>query len=87
MPLHVDIRVNNRLIETLHIGRMKGDMQADTINEYVATFDGTEYDPGWFTEGAVTFTHRYGDGAAVCVQKALNAMFPEGVDARGAFKE
>lgn len=74
MPLHVDIRINDDPIETLHIGRLKGDTNSDSENVYVATFEGSDVEPNWFSEDAATFTHRYGDGAVVCVQKALNAI-------------
>ena len=74
MPLHIDIRVNKELINTLHIARVKGGTGADDINDYVIT-DGPEptRHEDWLIDG-IPFTHRYGDGAEVCVMKGIQAM-------------
>jgi hypothetical protein len=74
MPLHVDIRINNRLINTLHIGRVSGTTDPDSINEYVIV-DGEKPETvsQWY-EGT-DFTHRYGDGAEICVAKGLEALY------------
>lgn len=75
MPLHVDIRVNANLISRIHIGRIEGGINPDDINTYRAVLgeQPLRYDD-WFESG-VEFTHRYGDGAEVCVQKAIEALF------------
>ncbi len=76
MPLHVDIKINDHLINSIHIGREKGDTNVDSINTYVA-FEGeypTSYND-WFNDDAVEFTHRYGDDAEICVKKALEALY------------
>lgn len=74
MPLHVDIRINERLIEKVHIGRFEGNTHPDTVNTYRATIEGEDYNPEWYGETSVEFHHRYGDGAFVCVEKALQAL-------------
>ena len=78
MPLHVDIRVNANLISRIHIGRMEGSANADSENTYMAVIGDapTKYDD-WTARG-IEFSHRYGDGAEVCVQKAIAALANEG---------
>lgn len=73
MPLHVEIRVNANLISKVHIGRVSGGTSPDDINTYRAVLgeNPKTYDD-WMA--GVEFTHRYGDGAEVCVQKALAAI-------------
>lgn len=73
MPLHVDIRVNANLISRIHIGRISGGVDANDINTYRAVMG--EYPKSYedWMKGA-EFTHRYGDGAEVCVQKAIEAL-------------
>lgn len=74
MPIHIDIRINRELINTLHIARVKGGTDADDINDYLI-LEGEEplrYED-WLVDG-VPFTHRYGDGAEVCVMKGIQAM-------------
>jgi hypothetical protein len=74
MPLHVDIRVNDLLINQLHIGRTKGGTSPDDMNEYIVVDgDRPRSHSDWYAEG-VPFNHRYGDGAEVCVMKAIEAM-------------
>jgi hypothetical protein len=74
MPIHVDIRINDKLINQIHIGRAKGGTNSDDINEYLVV-DGEQ--PlrleDWYIDG-IPFTHRYGDGAEVCVARALEAL-------------
>jgi len=73
MPLHVTISVNDRLLNTLHIGRVSGGTRPDDWNTYVVV-DGSEPQSNaeWLTGAG--FEHRYGDGAEVCVMKAIDAM-------------
>jgi hypothetical protein len=78
MPLHVDIRINETLINQIHIGRMRGGTLSDDINEY-SVIEGpkpTRFED-WHIDG-IPYTHRYGDGAEVCVIKALQALGYEG---------
>lgn len=77
MPLHVDIRVNANLISRIHIGRIEGGTNPDDINTYRAVLgeQPTSYEE-WFDRGA-EFIHRYGDGAEVCVQKGITAIFAD----------
>ncbi len=74
MPLHVEIRVNANLISRIHIGRLEGSTDPDSINEYVAVIGKEPLRLSDWLEVGVKFTHRYGDGAEVCVQKAIVAL-------------
>lgn len=77
MPINVAIDVNGRPIRSLRIGRLTGDAFPESINEYlvyetpVADSDGTSARPLVETH---LFTHRYGDGLDMCVQRALTAL-------------
>jgi hypothetical protein len=76
MPLHVQIRLNRQLLSEIHIARAEGGTDPDDINTYIAT---TGEQPLWlegYEEHGVKFKHRYGDGAEVCVRKALEALEP-----------
>lgn len=73
MPLHVDIRVNEHLLNTIHIGRMSGGTRPDDINTYLVVEGDRPTDASDWFEGE-EYTHRYGDGAEVCVIKALSAL-------------
>lgn len=78
MPLHAKIYLNELEIETLHIGRTAGGTRPDSINTYQAVLGRKpELADEWFSEASVEFTHRYGDGALVCVQKAIEALYKE----------
>lgn len=74
MPLHVDIRVNDTHISSLHIGRLEGGTDPDDINTYVIV-KGHEplFTSDWLERG-IKYTHRYGDGAEVCVMKGIEAL-------------
>jgi hypothetical protein len=74
MPLHVTIRLNRDHLTTLHVGRLSGGTRPDDINEYSAVYGPENETPDFFGPDAVTFTHRYGDGADICVLKALTAL-------------
>ena len=92
MPIHVDIRINDDLVQRVHIARMsRGGMQPDSINTYSVVvaekepvFRGDQpmkmefpAEPTWLQwEEGQMFTHRYGDGVRVCIQKALNLLNP-----------
>lgn len=74
MPIHVDIRINDHLLNTLHIGRFSGDSTApDSINGYLVVEGKKPTSIDDWVKGA-EFKHRYGDGAEVCVAKALKAL-------------
>lgn len=79
MPLHVDIRLNHQLLHTVNIGRMEGGEHPDSLNTYraVLTYPGGSQNPDFFGEDSVEFTHRYGDGALICAQKAIEALYRE----------
>lgn len=73
MPLHVRMSINNQIIDRIHIARMEalGDHEAYYKYSVVNTdlpHEFINYDEG------VEFTHRYSDGAQVCVEKALRAL-------------
>ena len=91
MPIHVDIKINSRLIETLHVGRMVGgSTHADSVNTYSAVL-GSEIARGHTTPSlaewneGVKFTHRYGDGALRCVESALECLRMEEEEVRNGF--
>lgn len=89
MPIHTTIKVNQDVISHIHITRVDDNMSMDenAVLEYSVIVkdenpsrtsyfrDEAQEAPSWsewYTEG-VRFTHRYGDGVLVCVQKALEA--------------
>lgn len=74
MPIHVDIRINDTLINQIHITRVRGGTGREEVNDYLAV-DGPRPTrlEDWLIDGA-PYTHRYGDGAEVCVIKALQAL-------------
>jgi hypothetical protein len=73
MPLHVTISVNDRRLNTLHIGRVSGGTHEDDVNSYLVVGGSEPQSPAEWSAG-VGFDHRYGDGAEVCVMKAIEAM-------------
>ena len=73
MPLHVDIRVNEHLIKSIHIGRLSGGTAPDSVNVYKAVEGAVPQSVDEWLAGA-GFEHRYGDGAEICVMKAIQAM-------------
>lgn len=73
MPLHVTIKINHTTIENLHIARLTGGTDADDVNTYTAVLGDPPYSIDQWFEG-VEYQHRYGDGALVCVRKALEAI-------------
>lgn len=75
MPIHVDIRINDTLINQIHIGRFRGTgTDPDDINEYLVV-DGPKPTrlEDWMIDG-IPFTHRYGDGAEICVMRGLRVL-------------
>lgn len=74
MPIHVDIMINDRHINSIHIGRLEGGTNEDDNNTYIVIEgDRPTSTNDWYDTG-VEFTHRYGDGAEVCVLKGLKAL-------------
>ena len=74
MPVQVEMRINGHLIETLHIGRLKGDTRPNSINTYAAVIRNPGEQPDWFAEDVVNLEHRYGDMLEELVRKSLNAI-------------
>ncbi len=93
MPLHIDVRVNDELIERLHIARLtKNGMSEDSVNEYGVirsekeiTYDESgntvkrfAREPEWVGWlDAPSFQHRYGEDALTCLLRALETLMPE----------
>ncbi len=75
MPIHVDIRINDNLITQIHIGRIAGEgTDPDSINGYLAYAGKRPADAGTWFQGK-EFQHRYGDGAEICVKKAIEVLY------------
>lgn len=66
MPLSVEVKVNDFMVETLHVGRLESYKGADKKHKYIVSEDPK-------MERGVKFKHRYSDGALVCAQKAIEA--------------
>lgn len=79
MPLHIDIKINDILINTVHIGRVSGDTNPDSINKYLIVDGETPQTADQWFEGE-GFEHRYGDGAELCVARGLLALYGERLD-------
>lgn len=73
MPIHVDIRINDALIDTLHIGRSDTFGGREVEHVYLVTNENTNTRVDWAGDNAVEFTHKYSEGAYICVVKALEA--------------
>lgn len=74
MPLHIDIRVNDTLLNTLHIARVRGGTNPDDINDYlIVEGDKPTRHEDWLIDG-IPFKHRYGDGAEICVLRGLRVL-------------
>lgn len=74
MPVQVEMRINGHLIETLHIGRIEGDTNPDSVNKYVAVMREPYKEPDWLADDTVLVEHRYGDMLQELVRKSLNAI-------------
>lgn len=76
MPLRIRIDINGRDIATYWIGRLEGKAEFDALNTYVIGEETVKNLEPWNVvriEELPKFTHRYGDGAEVCVAKGLEA--------------
>jgi hypothetical protein len=71
MPLHVEIRVNDRVLETIHIGRLESLYSNTQESTYAVWKDDEELGS---LDDVPLFKHRYDEGAEVCVMKALQAL-------------
>ena len=80
MPLHVDIRVNRELINTVHIGRIQGTTDPDSENSYLIVEGDEPLGIKNWEERGVPFKHVYGDGANVCVMLGLLALENSKID-------
>jgi len=81
MPLHVEVYINNTYLDGIHIGRTtnnSSDILPDSINTY--TVVNSPLPPRSMDDwnNGIEFTHRYGDGALVCVRKAIEVLEESG---------
>lgn len=74
MPLHIDVSVNEHHIESLHIGRIAGGTSPDDVNTYLVVHGDRPITLDEWRNNGVEFNHRYGDGALVCLRRALDAI-------------
>lgn len=93
MPLHIDVRINETIVDRLHIARLtKEGMSDSSVNEYGIIRSAKEstynesgvlvrrfpQEPEWVDWlEAPSFEHRYGDDALVCLLRALETLLPE----------
>ena len=77
MTVQVEMRVNGYIIKTLHIGRIQGTEDKESVNTYIAGIRLPGEQPDWYASDVVEFQHRYGDGIEELVRKALNTIKEE----------
>jgi len=77
MAVQVEMRVNGYIIKTLHIGRVEGTEDKDSVNHYLAAIRLPGEQPDWYASDMVELDHRYGDGIEELVRKALNTIKDE----------
>ena len=78
MPLTAEIKINGNLIMTIWVGRLEV-LRSENDSHLYATETLTSPDAArWMNATVVadspTFYHRYSDGAAVCVKKAIETL-------------
>lgn len=78
MPLHAEIYINSTYIDGLHIGRIAGGTDPNDENTYLVVNGPLPRSTEGWTNGGIQFNHRYGDGALVCVRKAIQALEENG---------
>jgi hypothetical protein len=66
MSIYVNVKINENTVMDLQIGSSTWPQELDDVVEYAVT---TKDDIHW--QNSIPFKHRFGDGIAVCVQKAL----------------
>ena len=70
MSIYVSIKINNDVdLIDLKIGSEPWPKEPNDIHDFFVT---QVSDKNW--DNASVFTHRYGDGMGICVQKALTAF-------------
>jgi hypothetical protein len=75
MPIHVDIRINDKHIRTVHIGREDDFLGTEGEHTYRITENTINTRADWWDPDSVQFTHTYSDGAEICVAKGLEALY------------
>lgn len=74
MPLHIDIKVNEQLIDQLHIGRLDQLYSNEQVSQYLVVRGIYPPHAVPYQQEGVSFMHKYDDGALVCVEKAIAAL-------------
>ena len=74
MPLHVEVYVNSTYLDGIHIGRVSGNVDPNNENTYLVVNGPLPRTQEDWTNGGIQFNHRYGDGALVCIRKAIQAL-------------
>lgn len=72
MSIDVEIGVNGDLVKVVHIIRVSGEPEPDSVNDYMV--DERVWPNPWDSGKTAAFKHRFGDGIDVCVAKALTAL-------------
>ena len=75
MPIHVDIRINDENVRTVHIGREQDLVGKDEVHQYRITTGTVSTRADWWDPDSVTFEHKYSDGVEVCVARGLEALY------------
>jgi hypothetical protein len=66
MSIYVTVKINDSTLMDIKIGSKHWPQELDDQKEYMVT---DINDDEW--QRALTFKHRFGDGVAACVQKAM----------------
>lgn len=87
MPLYAKLAINEKNLYAFYISRVEHmSVDDDSVNIYsivvredVLDATGEEWSPSWgdYLNGD-HFTHRYGDGAAKCLEHGLKAWYENG---------
>lgn len=75
MPIHIDIRINDEHIRSVHIGREEDLLGKNEEHKYRITAGTIRTRADWWDPDSAEFTHKYSDGAEVCVAKGLLALY------------
>ena len=87
MPIHVEVKINHESIGTIHIGRTDQLLTSNQTSGYLVVTNADKNDSmSWASVGpdlvdymvdwkdGIPFSHKYSDGALVCVRKAIEAL-------------
>lgn len=73
MPLRVEVKLNDTLMDTIHIGRAEPFRGPDETYDYFVTLDPEPHGEEWHDRGVI-FRHKYSDGGLVCVRRAIERI-------------